>query len=101
GLGDLLRIERVRDHRLGAHLGDQVPIGLLVRHPDDLVPDGDQPWQELLAHHTRSASTEPLHLPLLLSRGDSGQPTDVVAAPCPDAFGATITERSVSPLTNR
>jgi hypothetical protein len=45
----LLGVERVGDDRTGAEAAHQLPLRLRADHPDDLVPVGDQPGDELPA----------------------------------------------------
>ena len=61
GLRDLIRIQRIGNHRRRPKLIEQSPVGLLAGHPNDLVPRGHQPRHQLLANRSRRASHKHLH----------------------------------------
>jgi len=65
GPRDLLRVEGVGDHRLGAELAHQPGLAGAARHPDHLVAAHRQPRQQLLAHRARRSSYQNLHRCLL------------------------------------
>ena len=66
GIGDLLGIERVDDHRRGPEVRQRRLLGLAPRGADDLVAGGDQPGDQLFAHRACRACNEDFHFRLLI-----------------------------------
>jgi hypothetical protein len=66
GLGDLIGIERVRDHRHSAQLAEHRLLGLVARHAMDLVTRLDQTWHQLLPNRSRRPCDEHSHDQLLV-----------------------------------
>jgi hypothetical protein len=65
GIGDLIRIERVRDHRRSAQLGQQRAFRLAPCHAVNLMSRGNQTRQQLSSNRSRRSRHEHSHHQLL------------------------------------
>jgi hypothetical protein len=63
--GDLIGIERVRDHRHGAQPVEHRLLRLAARHAMNLMTGGDQTRHQLLSDRSRSSCHEHSHHQLL------------------------------------
>ena len=73
GLGDLIGIKRVRDHRHSAQSGEHRLLRRAARHPVNLMTRGNQPRDQLRSNRSRRACHKHSHRQLL----DQGHPAPI------------------------